>query len=60
MKFKPYFYYAKNDSKKESIDKVITANEEHAITYFADRKKMKEEIFTNLYTVEIYEETKPE
>lgn len=55
MKFEPYFYYVKNDSKKEPIDKVIAACEKDAITYFAGRKKMEEEIFTNLYNVEIYE-----
>jgi hypothetical protein len=45
----------KNDSKKEPIDRIVAACKEHAITYFAGRKKMEEEIFTNLYNVEIYE-----
>jgi hypothetical protein len=58
MKFEPYFYYVKNDSKKEPIDKVVASCKEHAVTYFAGRKKMEEEMFTNLYNVEIYEETK--
>jgi len=58
IEFKTYFYYSKHDSKKEAIDKVKVATEEDAITYFASRKKMKVEAFTNLYNVEIYEETK--
>jgi len=58
IEFKTYFYYSKHDGKKEAIDKVKVATEEDAITYFASRKKMKVEAFTNLYNVEIYEETK--
>tara|TARA_B110000503_G_scaffold97893_1_gene146773 strand:- start:3396 stop:3581 length:186 start_codon:yes stop_codon:yes gene_type:complete len=59
IEFKTYFYYSKSDSKKEAIDKVKVASKEDAITYFASRKKMEEEVFTNLYNVKIYEETKP-
>jgi hypothetical protein len=55
MKFEPYFYYVKNDSKKEPIDKVIASCKEDALTYFTGRKKMEEKIFTNLYNIEIYE-----
>ena len=58
MKFEPYFYYIKNDSKKEPIDKVVASCKEDALTYFAGRKNMEEKVFTNLYTVEIYDETK--
>jgi hypothetical protein len=58
IEFKTYFYYSKHDSKKEAIDKVKVATEEDAITYFTSRKKMEVEAFTNLYNVEIYEETK--
>jgi hypothetical protein len=58
IEFKTYFYYSKHDSKKEAIDKVKVATKEDAITYFASRKKMEVEAFTNLYNVEIYEETK--
>jgi hypothetical protein len=58
MEFKPYFYYSKNDSKKEPIDKVLTLDEKNALTYFANRKNMDEKTFINIYTIEIYEETK--
>ena len=58
IEFKTYFYYSKNDSKKEALDKVKTLSENDAILYFAGRKKMEEEVFKNLYNVEIYEETK--
>lgn len=58
MKTISYFYYSKNDSKKEPIDKVTTLNETDAISYFANRKKMSKEVFMNLYNVEVYEETK--
>lgn len=55
---KPYFYYSKNDFKKESIDRVMAMNEDDAITYFTDRKKLNEDTFKQLYTIETYEETK--
>ena len=48
MKFESYFYYVKNDSKKEPIDKVVASCKEHAVTYFAGRKKMEEEILNLL------------
>lgn len=57
MKFESYYFYYKNDSKKESIDKVLTLNEENALTYFASRKKMDEETFKQLYNIEKYVET---
>lgn len=57
MKFEPYYFYYKNDSKKESIDKVLTLDEENALTYFAGRKKMDEETFKQLYNIEKYVET---
>ena len=34
MKFEPYYFYYKNDSKKEPIDKVLTLDEENALIYF--------------------------
>lgn len=57
MKFEPYYFYYKNDSKKEPIDKVLTFDEENALTYFAGRKKMDEETFKQLYNIEKYVET---
>lgn len=58
IEFKTYFYYSKNDSKKEVMDKVKTASKEDAIIYFTGRKKMEEEVFKNLYNIDVYEETK--
>ena len=58
MKFEPYFYYFKNDGKKEAIDKVVASCKEHAVTYFAERKKINEETFKQLFNTEIYVENK--
>ena len=57
MKFEPYYFYYKNDSKKEPIDKVLTLDEENALIYFTERKKMNEETFKQLYNIEKYVET---
>ena len=54
IKFNNYFYYSKNDSKKEAMGKVSTATLEDAVEYFAYRKKMDIETFNKLYTVEEY------
>ncbi len=58
LDLKQYFYYAKNDPKKEAIDKVIAVDEEGALYYFTERKKINKEIFLKLYTIEKYEKTK--
>lgn len=57
MEFKPYFYYSKNDSKKEAIDKVVAPSLLSALSYFADRKQMDEFDFMELYNVEVDENT---
>jgi len=57
MEFKAYFYYSKNDSKKEAIDKVVAPSLLSALSYFADRKQMDEFDFINLYNVEVDEST---
>lgn len=57
MKFEPYYFYYKNDSKKEPIDKVLTLDEKNALIYFTERKKMNEETFKQLYNIEKYVET---
>lgn len=51
MKFKPYFYYSKTDSKQEAIDHVLTASEEAALEYFSGRKKMNKDTFLSLYNI---------
>jgi hypothetical protein len=56
----PYFYYSKNDSTKEAIDKVLSATKEGAIAYFSRRKNIGQADFLILYIVEVYEETKSE
>jgi hypothetical protein len=58
LDLKPYFYYAKNDPKKEAIDRVIAVDEKGALYYFTERKRMDEFTFKQLYIIEIYEETK--
>lgn len=57
MEFKAYFYYSKNDSKKEAIDKVAAPSLLSALSYFADRKQIDEFDFINLYNVEVDENT---
>jgi len=52
MKFEPYYFYYKNDSKKEPIDKVIAQDEKNALVYFTERKKMNEETFKQIYNIE--------
>ena len=58
LEFKPYFYYVKDDVKKEAIDKVIATDEANALIYFAERKQISEFTFKQLYNIEIHEETK--
>jgi hypothetical protein len=60
LEFKTYFYYIKKDPSKEAMDRVVAPSEEQAVIYFTDRKKMKKEVFMNLYNVEVYEKTKSE
>jgi hypothetical protein len=49
--YKPYYYYAKSDSTKEPIDKVIALNYESAMLHFAERKRIEPNKFTELYEV---------
>ena len=42
LKFKPYFYHSKNDSKQEPIDKIIALSYQDALQYFAEKKQMDE------------------
>jgi hypothetical protein len=51
LKYKPYFYYAKTDSKKEAIDKILAFDFEGALEYFSDRKKLNKEEFLNIYEI---------
>jgi hypothetical protein len=51
LKFKPYFYHSKGDSKQEPIDKIIALSYQDALQYFCDRKQMDEYTFLNLYTL---------
>jgi len=51
LEFKAYFYHSKNDSKKESIDKVIAMSHEDALQYFSERKQMDEFTFLNLFEI---------
>ena len=57
MEFKAYFYYKKNDSNKEAIDKVVAPSLLSAVSFFADRKQMDEFDFISLYNVEVDEST---
>jgi hypothetical protein len=52
LKYKAYFYYSKNDSKKEAIDKIIAISYEDALQFFIERKQMDEYTFLNLFEIE--------
>lgn len=52
LKLEPYFYYSKNDSKKEPIDRIIAPNKQEAIKYFISRKQINESVFHKLYIIE--------
>jgi len=58
MNFKTYYYYSVNDPKKEAIDRVVAMDEEGALYFFAERKKMDEFAFIKLYNIEIDESPK--
>ena len=51
LKYNTYFYYAKNDSSKEPIDKVLAYDWDGALEYFSERKKMSKITFLQLYTI---------
>ena len=58
LKYLPYIYFAKSDSTKEAIDKILSFDYENALWYFASRKKMSEEEFLEIYTIEEHFELK--
>jgi hypothetical protein len=49
---KTYYFYSKNDIKKEAIDKTITFCYNDALYYFANRKQMDIPLFISLYNIE--------
>jgi hypothetical protein len=51
LKYNTYFYYAKNDSSKEPIDKVLAYDWDGALEYFSERKKIDKITFLQLYTI---------
>ena len=51
LEFKVYYYYSITDPTQEAIDKVIAVNYEHALEYFAERKKIDKHTFTTLYKI---------
>lgn len=58
MELKTYHYYSITDLKKESLDRVQAFNTQQALEYFAKRKQMLEGTFSQLYRIEIYDESK--
>jgi len=55
--YKPYFYYSKFDTNKESLDKILAFSYESALEHFATRKQLRQEVFLKLYEiVNSYEE----
>jgi hypothetical protein len=49
--YKPYYYYAKSDSTKEPIDKIVALSFEFALNFFAERKKIDPSTFLKLYEI---------
>ena len=49
--YKPYYYYAKNDSNKKAIDKILAFDFESALTHFANRKQMEGYVFLTLFEI---------
>lgn len=58
MELKTYSYYSKNDPSCEVFDKVKAYSEEEALIFFSERKNIEKEVFTQLYRIKIYEQTK--
>ena len=52
LNFRPYFYYSKVDSTKEPIDKIVAADYDTALEYFAERKQMDIYTFLKIYEIE--------
>jgi hypothetical protein len=55
IEYKTYYFYSKNDTKKEAIDKVVTLNYEDALEHFTNRKQIDVSLFMSLYNIETYE-----
>ena len=51
LKYNTYFYYVKNDSSQEPLDKVVAYDYDGALEYFSERKKMNKLTFLQLYTI---------
>ena len=52
LNFKRYFYYSKVDPTKEPIDKIVAADYDTALEYFAERKQMNPYAFLKIYEIE--------
>jgi len=52
LNFIRYFYYSKVDSTKEPIDKIVAADYDTALEYFAERKQMNPYAFLKIYEIE--------
>ena len=46
-----YFFYAKNDPKKEPIAKINAVSEEHAVIAFSKIKELSIDDFLNLFEI---------
>jgi len=55
IEYKTYYFYSKNDTKKEAIDKVVALNYEDALEYFTNRKQIDVSLFMSLYNIETHE-----
>tara|TARA_B100000497_G_C7616402_1_gene370238 strand:- start:22 stop:195 length:174 start_codon:yes stop_codon:yes gene_type:complete len=55
---KMFIYYAKLDSKKEILGKIVTTQLSRAILKFATKKQLPKNTFLEIFTVEEYEEKK--
>jgi hypothetical protein len=44
-----YYYYSKNDSCREKIDKIECDSYEEALSYFSQKKNLPEDKFKELF-----------
>lgn len=55
-KMKRFYFFEKNDPKKEAIDVTTAKSKDDAIIHFADRKKLTLRDFSKIFEVEIKNE----
>ena len=55
IKHKMYYFYSKNNTKKEAICKAWKSCRDNALEHFTNRKQIDVSLFISLYNIETYE-----